>query len=366
MNANKMNTFVFCKKLKDMYGNSCSEFAVAEIEEATLYYFIPMLFGASCIIYFKNNKNILSEILFQVCYKSFLVATKLSNACKRIRNFFISPISVDITAKAYIYDEVKVIKDGVRCASFETMQTFKNSHYLGNPNEYYDLDEDVEDSSSSSFDSDLVSSSSPSSPSISSSSSSPSSSSSSSSPSSPSSSSSSEDSTILSEPLYIIDKNEDDTTVEFKNFDFIMHTNYKYPESNETMKQNYTKVFRRFTNDDYNSDKTKYQVSTCEMILCTLRIGDSIHDDGNDDEEPGEEYEIDIQKPYNFNVVGNFILDEKFVHWYMLKKYNYRMEDFTNYQIKCITKDVKLIHLSRHSGLFVRLNDYQQVKQDIQ
>jgi hypothetical protein len=365
-----MNTFVFCKKLKEMYGNSCNEFAITEIEEATVYYFIPMLFGASCILYFKNNKNILSEILFQVCYKSFLAATKLSNACKRIRNFFISPTSIDITTKAYIYDEVKVIKDGVRCASFETMQTFKDSHYLGNPNEYYDLNEDVEDSSSSSFDSDLVSSSSPSSSSPSSSCSpSPCSS-------SPSliSSSSSEDSTTLSEPLYIIDKNEDDTTVEFKNFDFIMHTNYKYPESSETMKQNYTKIFRTFTNEDYNSDNTKYEVSTCEMIICTLRIGDNIRDDCSDDDsndnnsdhECNEEYEIDLQKPYNFDVVGNFILDEKFVHWYMFKKYNYRMKHFTNYQIKCITKDIKLIQLNRHSGLCVRLNDYQQVKQNIQ
>jgi hypothetical protein len=333
-----------------MYGNKCNEFAIAEIEEATVYYFIPMLFGASCILYFKNNTTVLSEILFQVCYKSFLVATKLSNACKRIRNVFISPTSVDITSKAYIYDEVKVIKDGVRCASFETMQTFKNSHYLGNPNDYYDLDEDVEDCSSSSFDDDLVNSSSLSSPS------------------SPSTSSSSSEESTLSEPLYVIEKNEDDNTVEFKNFDFIMHTKYKYPESTETTKQNYTKVFRTFTNDDYNSDKTKYELSTCEMILCTLRIGDSIRVPcPMDDEEPGEEYEIDIQKPYNFNVVGNFILDEKFVHWYMLKKYNYRMEDFTNYQIKCITKDVKLILLNRHSGgLLVCLNDYQQVKQDIQ
>lgn len=349
-----MNTFVFCKKLKEMYGNNCNEFAIAEIEEATVYYFIPMLFGASCILYFKNNTNILSEILFQVCYKSFLAATKLSNACKRIRNFFILPNSVETTTKtkAYIYDEIKVVKNGVRCASFETMKTFKDSEYLGNPNEYYDLDEDVEDSCLSSFDSDLVGS--------------PSSSSSSSSP------SLSEDST-LSEPLYIADKNEDDNTVEFKNFDFIMHTNYKYPESStESMKQNYTKIFRTFTNEDYNSDKTKYEVSRCEMILCTLRIGDSGSDDCCDDDNNSnsqcdkEEYEIDIQKPYNFNVVGNFILDEKFVHWYMLKKYNYRMEHLTNYQITCITKDIKLIQLSRHSGLLVHLNDYQQVKQDIQ
>ena len=43
-----------------------------------------------------------------------------------------------------IYDEVKVIKNGVRQASFETMETFKDSSYLGNPNNYYDVHEIVE------------------------------------------------------------------------------------------------------------------------------------------------------------------------------------------------------------------------------
>lgn len=321
-----MNTFVFCKKLKEMYGNNCNEFTIAEIEEATVYYFIPMLFGASCILYFKNNTNILSEILFQVCYKSFLAATKLSNACKRIRNFFVLPNSVETTTKtkAYIYDEIKVVKNGVRCASFETMKTFKDSEYLGNPNEYYDLDEDVEDSS---FDSDLVSS--------------PSSSSSSSSP------SLSEDSTLL-EPLYIADKNEDDNTVEFKNFDFIMHTNYKYPESS-SMKQNYTKIYRTFTQYDFYSDKNKYEISNTEMIICILKI------DGHE-----TEYEIDLSKPYNFNVVGNLILDEKFVHWYIIKKYNYIIESSMNYNITCITNSCKKYELDRSCGLRVHLYDYEK------
>ena len=337
-----MNKIVSCQNIKKLYHNNCNEFVIAEVLEIELK-FVALFIGLSGIIYFKSNKELLSEILFQIGYKSFLVASKISNTYRRIKNFFVCSDSKSVIhTKTYTYDEVKVIKNGVRHASFETMATFKESSYLGNPNDYYDLNEPE----CSSFDSELVndasspSSSSPASPSPSSFS-----------PESPSSSSPS----LEEEPLFLMEKNDSEKTLEFKSFDFIMHTNYRYPESTETSKQNYTKIYRTFTENDFSEDNTKYEKSVAEMIICTLQI-----DDGGDSED-GIEYEIDLLHPYNFNVVGNLILDEKFVHWYILKKYNYAIEPSANYKITCITKDVKTFQLDRSSGLRVHLNEYEQV-----
>jgi hypothetical protein len=339
-----MNMFTVCQNIKKTYHDNCNEFVIAELAEIELK-FIALFMGLSGIIYLKNNRELLSEILFQVGYKSFLAVTKISNAYRRIKNYFVSSESVTTgKKKAYIYDEVKVIKNGVRHASFETMETFKESSYLGNPNDYYDLEEVVEESassssSSSSFDSDLVSSSSPS-PSP---------------PSSPSSSSPSSTCQLASvEHLFVMENNESNNTVEFKTFDFIMHTNYMYPESTEISKQNYTKIYRTFTENDFYADKTAYETSNAEMIICNLEI------DGDDTET---EYEIDLSQPYNFNVVGNLVLDEKFVHWYILKKYNYAIERSINYKITCITKDIKTFQLDRSSGLRVHFNEYEEVHQ---
>ena len=347
-----MNRFTVCKDIKKTYHYNCNDFVLAEIAEIELK-FIALFMGLSGIIYLKNNKELLSELLFQVGYKSFLAVTKISNAYRRIKNYFVSSEPVTTGRNnVYIYDEVKVIKNGVRHASFETMETFKESSYLGNPNDYYDLEEVVEESASSSFDSDLVSSSSPSPspPSSSSSSSSPS-------PSPPPPCSSSPSSTCQSaslEPLFVMENNESNNTVEFKTFDFIMHTNYMYPESTEISKQNYTRIYRTFTENDFYADKTAYETSNAEMIICNLEI------DGDDSET---EYEIDLSQPYNFNVVGNLVLDEKFVHWYILKKYNYAIEPSANYKITCITKDIKTFQLDRSSGLRVHFNEYEEVHQ---
>jgi hypothetical protein len=347
-----MNKIILCENIKKMYHSNCNDFVIAEVAEIELKFF-ALFIGLTGIVYLKNNKELLSELLFQIGYKSFLAATKVSNMCRRIKNFFIfSDSNSVVNKKAYIYDEVKVIKNGVRHASFETMATFKESSYLGNPNHYYDLGEDVEECSSS-FDSDIVDDASPSS-------SSPSSSSpSSSSPSSPSSSAEKKPSLEklpLLEPLFVMEKNDSEKTLDFKNFDFIMHTNYRYPESHETSKQNYTTIYRTFTENDFSADKTKYETSIAEMIICTLQI------DGDGDGE-AEEYEIDLLHPYNFNVVGNLILDEKFVYWYILKKYNYAIEPSANYKITCITKDIKTFQLDRSCGLRVQLNEYEEVHQ---
>lgn len=353
-----MNNNVFCQNIKKMYHNNCNEFVLAEVAEIELK-FLALFIGLTGIVYLKSNKELLSEILFQIGYKSFLAATKISNAYRRIKNYFVFSNSKSIVnKKTYIYDEVKVIKNGVRCASFETMESFKESSYLGNPNDYYDLNEDVEECSSSFDSADPVNESS-----------SPSSSSpSSSSPSSSSqSSSSSLEEPLSSEPLFVMEKNDSEKTLIFKNFDFIMHTNYMYPESTETSKQNYTKIYRTFTENDFSADNTKYEASTAEMIICTLQIDDKGKGDcyGDNDGQCGTEYEIDLSQPYNFNVVGNLILDEKFVHWYILKKYNYAIEPSVNYKITCITKDIKAFQLDRSCCLRVHLNEYEKVDQPI-
>ena len=352
-----MNKIVFCQNIKKTYHNNCNDFVLSEIAEIELK-FIALFIGLSGIVYLKNNKELLFELLFQIGYKSFLAATKLSNACRRIKNFFVfSDSDSVVTKKRCIYDEVKVIKNGVRHASFETMATFKESSYLGNPNHYYNLNEDIEECSSS-FDSDIIDHA-PSSPSPSLSS--PSLSSPSlSSPSSAEKKPSLEEEPLSLEPLFAMEKNDSEKTLEFKSFDFIMHTNYRYPDSHETTKQNYTKIYRTFTENDFSADKTKYETSTAEMIICTLQIDD----DGDGDGE-AEEYEIDLSHPYNFNVVGNLILDEKFVHWYILKNYNYAIEPSANYKITCITKDIKTFQLDRSCGLCVHLNEYEEVRQSI-
>jgi hypothetical protein len=344
-----MNKIVSCQNIKKMYHNNCNDFVLSEIAEIELK-FIALFIGLSGIVYLKNNKELLSELLFQIGYKSFLVATKLSNACRRIKNFFVFSDSSSVDKKRCIYDEVKVIKNGVRHASFETMATFKESSYLGNPNHYYNLNEDIEECSSS-FDSDIVDDA-PSSPSPSPSSPSSSPSPSSTSPSSTSPSSAEKKPSL--EPLFVMEKNDSEKTLDFKIFDFIMHTNYRYPESHETSKQNYTKIYRTFTENDFSEDKTKYETSTAEMIICTLQIDG----DGDGDGE-AEEYEIDLLHPYNFNVVGNLILDEKFVYWYILKNYNYAIEPSANYKITCITKDIKTFQLDRSCGLRVHPNEYE-------
>ena len=345
-----MNRFTFCQNIKKTYQHNCNDFVLAEMAEIELK-FIALFMGLSGVIYLKNNRELLSELLFQIGYKSFLAVTKIYNAYRKIKNYFVSsqPVTSN-TKKAYIYDEVKVIKNRVRHASFETMETFNKSSYLGNPNDYYDLEEVVEESASSSFDSDLVSSSS-----SSSSSPSPHSSSSSCSSSSPSSSPSCQSSTCEPasfDPLFIMEKNETNNTVEFKTFDFIMYTNYMYLESTDTSKQNYTRIYRTFTENDFYADKTAYETSNAEMIICNLEI------DGDDTET---EYEINLSQPYNFNVVGNLVLDEKFVCWYILKKYNYAIEPSANYKITCITKDIKTFELDRSCGLRVHLNEYEEV-----
>lgn len=328
-----MNHNVFCENIKKRYYANCPDLVIKDIAYIEMK-FIALFIGAVGVLYLKNNNNMLSELIFQVSYKSFLAATKISNAYKRVKNYFVSSEKKDNNKIKCIYDEVKVIKNGVRQASFETMETFKDSSYLGNPNNYYDVHEIVEsETPHCSPDVDVDTSSS---------------SSSASSVSSSSSESSSYSEAHRDDPLFIMEKNDDsDDALEFKTYDFILHTNYDYSESNQSQNKNYTRIYRTFTANDYAVKEPIYEISNAEMIICTLEI------DNN-----GKLYEIDLSYPYNVNVVGNVILDEKFVYWYMLKKYDYVIECSENYKITCITKDVNTFQLDRSYGLRVHLNNY--------
>jgi hypothetical protein len=327
-----MNHNVFCENIKKRYYANCHDLVIKDIAYIEMK-FIALFIGAVGVLYLKNNNTMLSKLIFQVSYKSFLAATKISNAYKGVKNYFVSSEHVinnnDNKKIKCIYDEVKVIKDGIRQASFETMETFKDASYLGNPNDYYDVHE-------------IVDSESPCSPYV------DSSSFSSSSDSSASSESSSYSEDHHDDPLFIMEKNDDsDDALEFKSYDFILHTNYDYSESNQSQNKNYTRIYRTFTANDYAVKEPIYEISNTEMIICTLEI------DNN-----GKLYEIDLSYPYNVNVVGNVILDEKFVYWYMLKKYDYVIECSENYKITCITKDVNTFQLDRSCGLRVHLNNY--------
>lgn len=335
-----MNHNICCENMKKRYYDKCYDLVIRDVAEIEMK-FIALFIGAAGVLYLKNNKNIFSELLFQVSYKSFLAATKISNAFKKVKTYFVSSDQLNndnINKKIKcIYDEVKVIKDGVRQASFETMETFKDASYLGNPNDYYDIHETVEPESEIEpiprspdvdLDVDVDTSSSSSGSSVSS-----------------TSSSFSED--HRDDLLFIMEKNASDDALEFKAYDFILHTNYEYFESNQSQNKNYTRIYRTFTTNDYAMKEPIYEISNAEMIICTLEI------DNN-----GKLYEIDLSYPYNVNVVGNVILDEKFIYWYMLKKYNYVLECSKNYKITCITKDINAFQLDRSSGVRVHLNNY--------
>jgi hypothetical protein len=74
-----MNKNVLCENIKKTYYNNCNDFVLSEIAEIELK-FVALFIGVTGIVYLKNNKELLSELLFRIGYGSFLAATKVSNA----------------------------------------------------------------------------------------------------------------------------------------------------------------------------------------------------------------------------------------------------------------------------------------------
>ena len=107
------------------------------------------------------------------------------------------------------------------------------------------------------------------------------------------------------------------------------------------LNKNYTRLYRQFTENNYSISPNDLVISKVGMIVCSLEL-------------KGKTYDIDITFPYNFNVVGNVILDYTFLSWYMLKEYD--IEHFAadcEYTLRCISNGVTTYKLGKSSGLLV-------------
>ncbi len=71
-----MNHIICCENMKKMYHDKCYDLVISDITEIEIK-FIAIFIGAAGVLYLKNNKNMFSELIFQVSYKSFLAATKI-------------------------------------------------------------------------------------------------------------------------------------------------------------------------------------------------------------------------------------------------------------------------------------------------
>jgi len=335
----------FCEGIKQKYIYNCNPYIIKEILNCEMK--IICLFSAAGLYYFTKS-NTFSKLIIYTTYKTILGLTKIQGVFNKVKNYFDSNSSETTNKKKYIFDEVKVIKDGIRCATFETLLDLKESSYLGNPLEYCDIDTGDIDTDTDADVTSIVSSNSDENHNNNDS------------DNSDSDNDENGDNGVneengvndengvngSSDPLFIMEKNESDNTLEFRKYDFIMNTVYYYGSDYKLQDKNYTRIFRTFTENEYENGGKKYEISNAEMIICSLEL------------ENGKIFEIDVSSPYNFNVVGNVILDEKFIKWYMIKNYNTVLTNSENYKVTCITKYITTFKLDRSSGLRVNLNNY--------
>ena len=152
------------------------------------------------------------------------------------------------------------------------------------------------------------------------------------------------------EKLFIMKHKKQNNTIRFIPYDFIMQTLFfEHGGSNSHNKQNknYTRLYRQFTENDYLNSPNDLVISKAGMIICSLEL-------------KGVSYDIDISFPYNFNVVGNIILDYTFLSWYMMKEYT--VVTFTSdceYTLTCISNAITTYKFGNSSGLLVNLNEYE-------
>ena len=153
------------------------------------------------------------------------------------------------------------------------------------------------------------------------------------------------------EQLFIM-KHKQNNTIRFIKYDFIMQTLFCEPgaKNYNKLNKNYTRLYRQFTENNYSISPNDLVISKVGMIVCSLEL-------------KGKTYDIDISFPYNFNVVGNVILDYTFLSWYILKEYE--VSPFTSdceYTLTCISNANAVMHvykLGKSSGLLVNLNEYE-------
>lgn len=106
-------------------------------------------------------------------------------------------------------------------------------------------------------------------------------------------------------------------------------------------------MYRKFTENDYSVTTKDHVISKAGMIICSLEL-------------KGVSYDIDISFPYNFNVVGNIILDYTFLSWYMMKEYTVvTFASDCEYTLTCISNEITTYKLGNSSGLLVNLNEYE-------
>ena len=317
---------------------------------------------AGCMLYSFVKSNAFPETMIRVTYKAAFMFTKMNSVYDKLTSFFSNKYKynnnesvhydnalMDSSVESYTNYEIRIIKNGVKHEQFETMETFEKSNYLGNPNDYCDSQDESHSHSSQNdmvFDSqdddehqEHQEQQQP----------------------------QKEDATLEEyakdakidkddkdnkDELFVMEHNDQNNTIQFKPFDFIMQTLFfqhgnNYDTSYNKLNKNYTKLYRKFTENDYLISKKNHVVSKAGMIICSLEL-------------KGKSYDIDISFPYNFNVVGNIILDYTFLSWYILKEYN--VADFAadcDYTLTCISNAVTTYKLGKSSGLLVKLNEYE-------
>ena len=316
---------------------------------------------AGCMLYSFVKSNAFPETMIRVTYKAASMFTKMNSAYNKLTSFFSNKYNnnesvhhahaafLDSSVESYTNYEIRIIKNGVKHEQFETMETFEKSNYLGNPNDYCDSQDESQSHSSQNdmmFDSQDDDEH------------------------QEQQQQQKEDAKEDKEnkddkedkddkenkddkdELFIMEHNNKNNTIQFKPYDFIMQTLFyqhggNYDTSYNKQNKNYTKLYRKFTENDYSISKKDHIISKAGMIICSLDL-------------KGCSYDIDISFPYNFNVVGNVILDYTFLSWYILKEYN--VADFAadcDYTLTCISNAVTTYKLGKSSGLLVKLNEYE-------
>ena len=316
---------------------------------------------ASYMIYSFVQSDAFPETMMRFTYKAALVCTKVNKTYNNFKTYFNNMINrcknnelkiseSESPTDSFTDYEIRVIKNGIKCEQFETMKIFKKSNYLGNPNDYCDSQDEEEESQSQSSTTgscDVCDVS--------------------------DSQDDGEDNkdgadvkqnkitntetaetnvtNAKNEHLFIM-KHKQNNTIRFIKYDFIMQTLFSehHVNSYKKLNKNYTRLYRQFTENNYSISPSDLVISKVGMIVCSLEL-------------KGKTYDIDITFPYNFNVVGNVILDYTFLSWYMLKEYE--VAPFAvdcDYTLTCISNANAVMHVykvGKSSGLLVNLNEYE-------
>jgi hypothetical protein len=311
---------------------------------------------ASYMIYSFVQSDAFPQTMMRFTYKAALVCTKVNKTYNNFKTYFNNMINrcknneltiseSESPTDSFTDYEIRVIKNGIKYEQFETMKIFKKSNYLGNPNDYCDSQDEEEESQSQSSTTgscDVCDVS--------------------------DSQDDAEDNkdggdvkitnteethatNAKNQQLFIM-KHKENNTIRFIPYDFIMQTLFSEHRGNSYNKlnKNYTRLYRQFTENNYSISPSDLVISKVGMIVCSLEL-------------KGKTYDIDITFPYNFNVVGNVILDYTFLSWYMLKEYE--VAPFTadcEYTLTCISNANAVMHvykLGKSSGLLVNLNEYE-------